>query len=316
MSWRNYPDPLVLLVGPTAVGKTSLSISIAQSLPAEIISADSRYFYRGMNIGTAKPTIMERRSVVHHLIDIADPDQTLSLADFQQMAGNVISEIHNRDKLPMLVGGTGQYVRAVIEEWQMPEQIRDDRLREILLKSVQNAGYDNLYAYLRKVDPDAAIHIDPRNQRRTLRAVEVILKTGRKFSEGRGAKKSRYSRKMIGLWLERQALYDRIDARIDTMVGEGLIAEVDQLLQKGYATDLSSMSAIGYREITQYLLGKCSLEEAVQWMKRKTRQFVRRQTNWFREDDPTIRWFHTEQAGSSEIIDYINSEQGWILPGD
>jgi tRNA dimethylallyltransferase len=311
MFWNNFVNPLLVIVGPTAVGKTKLSIELAAELSAEIVSADSRYFYRGMDIGTAKPDRDEMKSVPHHLMNVADPDETWSLAKFQAEAQRIIAEIHNRNKLPVLVGGTGQYIQAVVQAWSMPGLERNDELRAILEQEVKNKERDHLYEFLKIADPEAAAHIDPRNVRRTLRAVEVILLTGRRFSEQRRVTSSPYSRKVIGLILDRPQLYARIDLRIEEMISRGFVDEVQKILANGYSPSLSSMTAIGYREICNYLQGDMTLEEAITLMKRNTRQYVRRQANWFKATDPQIRWFSADQVDLDQIIAYIQAEEGW-----
>jgi tRNA dimethylallyltransferase len=314
MWWHDIHNPLIVIVGPTAVGKTNFSIKLAQKLNAEIISADSRYFYKGMDIGTAKPTILEMEGIRHHLIDVSEPEQTWSLAEFQKTTYKIISEIHSRDSIPLLVGGTGQYIKCIVEGWEMPEQARDDRLREILESEVKFKGNDFLYAYLEKVDPKAAAIIDPRNIRRTLRAIEVILRTGQRFSDQRKIIASPYSRKIIGLIRNRVDLYKRIDQRIDNMIANGLIQEVKNLLIKGHSAQTSSMSAIGYREICRFINGEISLDEAVVLMKRNTRQFVRRQANWFKEDDPNIKWFNAEEIELEVVLQYVQVSNNWLPP--
>ncbi|PKN87634.1 MAG: tRNA (adenosine(37)-N6)-dimethylallyltransferase MiaA [Chloroflexi bacterium HGW-Chloroflexi-8] len=314
MSWNDYPKPLLVIVGPTAAGKTKLSIELARVLDGEIISADSRYFYRGMDIGTAKPTYDERKSVQHHLIDIADPNETWSLAKFQNEAKIIINEIQERDHLPILVGGTGQYIQAVVQSWSMPAQERNDNLRSVLENKVKSKEKDNLYEFLKIVDPEAAAHIDFRNFRRTLRAVEVILLTGKRFSDQRKISSSPFSRKIIGINLDRTQLYARIDYRIEEMFKNGFVDEVRNLVEQGYSSDLSSMTAIGYREICNYLRNEISLDEAKVIMKRNTRQYVRRQANWFKENDPHIHWFLSNKMDFNQLIDYIQSDKGWQLP--
>ena len=283
--------PLVVILGPTAVGKTSLAIQLALQLNGEIVSADSRLLYRGMDIGTAKPSFGERRQVPHHLIDVADPDQIWSLTLFKNEARTAIMEIQSRNKLPFLVGGTGQYIRAIVEDWQIPEVKPDPQLRTALENWSEEIGRDGLHARLALLDPESAEKIDPRNLRRTIRALEVILYSGKKFSEQRLRGKPTYHLIQIGLSMPRSELYQHIDARIDDMLNAGLISEVQGLLIKGYSPDLASFSAIGYSEVIDYLQGKSTQEEAVTLIKRHTRQFVRRQANWFKRDDPSIHWF-------------------------
>jgi tRNA dimethylallyltransferase len=300
----NNPS-LILLVGPTAVGKTEIAIQLAERMDGEIVSADSRLFYRGMDIGTAKPSPAERTRVRHHLIDIADPDEILSLAVFQQKAREAIADIHSRGKLPLLVGGTGQYVRAVTEGWKPPEVKPDERLREELEQMNEERGKEWLYEKLKSLDPDAATKIDPRNVRRTIRALEVILTTGRKFSEQRGQGESLYHLITIGLTRPRTELYARIDARIESMFAAGLLEEVKSLLAKGYSPGLPTMSAIGYRECVRVIQGQISVEQAKVEMRRATRTFVRRQGNWFKADDPHIQWFAVQGGIVKEIQGYL-----------
>ena len=295
---------LILLVGPTAVGKTALAIQLAERLNGEIISADSRLFYRGMDIGTAKPTLEERARVAHHLIDKANPDEIWSLAIFQQRATETIADIHARRKLPFLVGGTGQYARAVTEGWSPPEVKPDERLREELEKMKEERGGAWLHAKLRQLDPLAGEKIDARNVRRTMRALEVILTTGRPFSQQRRQSASPYNLLTIGLKRPRAELYQRIDERIEAMFEAGFLDEVKKLLKEGYSPDLPTMSAIGYREGIRVVKGQMSVEQAKAEMRRATRIFVRRQANWFKEDDPNIHWF---AAGQENVADTIEN---------
>lgn len=293
--------PLVLIVGPTAVGKTEIAIQLAERLDGEIVSADSRLFYRGMDIGTAKPTREEQERVPHHLIDIANPDEILSLAVFQQRAREAIADIHTRKKMPLLVGGTGQYIRAVTEGWTPPEVVPNEGLREELERMKEERGVYWLYEKLKNLDPVAAEKIDPRNFRRTVRALEVILTTGKKFSEQRGQIASPYKLITIGLTRPRPELYVRLDARIESMFANGFLEEVKDLLEMGYSPTLPTMSAIGYRECVAVLEGKITLEEAKQLIGRATRVFVRRQGNWFKESDPNISWFRVEEGVVEKI---------------
>jgi len=300
--------PLILIVGPTAVGKTEIAIQLAERFAqrGEIISADSRLFYRGMDIGTAKPSLEERARVPHYLIDIVNPDETLSLAVFQQKAKEIIADIHARGKLPFLVGGTGQYVRAVTQGWTPPEVIADERLRDVLeqIKDERGAGW--LHARLQLLDPESAQKIDARNVRRTIRALEVILTTGRKFSEQRGQVDSPYRLITIGLTRPRAELYERVDQRIDAMFANGIMDEVKSLLAKGYSPTLPSMSAIGYRECIRAVNDEWSIEQAKAEMRRATRIFVRRQANWFKESDPNITWFRVKDNVIEEIEKHIH----------
>jgi tRNA dimethylallyltransferase len=296
-------SPLILIIGPSAVGKTEHSIQLAERLNGEIVSADSRLFYRGMNVGTAKPTPEECARVPHHLIDVADPDETWSLAVFQQKATKIIADIHSRGKLPFLVGGTGQYARAVTEGWTPPEVKPDERLRAEFEKLKDERGAEWLHARLDQLDPLAAEKIDARNVRRTIRALEVILTTGRPFSQQRGQSDSPYNLLIIGFKRPRTELYQRIDERIEAMFAAGFVDEVQRLLDKGYSPGLPSMSAIGYREAIRVVNGQMSIEQAKVEMRRATRVFVRRQANWFKKEDPDIHWFEAGQENLIRVIE-------------
>lgn len=305
MSSVNKP-PLILLVGPTAVGKTELSLQLAEKLNAEIISADSRLLYRGMDIGTAKPTLAERARVPHHLIDVADPDETWSLAQYQQAATQAITQITAHGRLPLLVGGTGQYVRAIVEGWQPPVQQPHPRLRAALERWGAQIGALELHRRLSLLDPQAAAAIQWQNLRRTVRALEVIFSTGQRFSEQRRRTESPYRLLTIGLTRPRPELYARIDARLQAMLTAGFVDEVRALLARGYGRNLPAMSAIGYREIAAHLAGEISLDEAITQIKRLTRQFVRRQANWFNPADPNIHWFTLPNDDVlPEIMQYV-----------
>ncbi|MCB0103732.1 MAG: tRNA (adenosine(37)-N6)-dimethylallyltransferase MiaA [Anaerolineales bacterium] len=297
--------PVVLIVGPTAVGKTELALRLAEKMQGEIVSVDSRLFYRGMDIGTAKPSKDEMSRVPHHLIDIVNPDETLSLAVFQQMAQEIIAGVHERGRLPFLVGGTGQYIRAVTQGWSPPEVTPNDRLREILEGMQEERGKEWLHAKLNILDPEAAQAIDLRNVRRTIRALEVIFTTGRRFSEQRGSGDSSYHLITIGLTRPREELYQRVDERIDKMFADGLMDEVRGLLKQGYSPTLPSMSAIGYRECVSVAQGSMTVEQAKVEMRRITRVFVRRQSNWFKESDSSIHWFHPERENLLNEIENL-----------
>jgi tRNA dimethylallyltransferase len=293
--------PIIVIVGPSAVGKTAISIQLAERLAGEIVSADSRLFYRGMNIGTAKPTLEERRGIPHHLMDVADPGNSWSLAVFQQAAAEAIAEIHARGHLPLLVGGTGQYIQAVTHGWTPPVTGPDTLLRAELEAEAGSKGYQALYEELNELDPPAAEKIDPRNVRRTIRALEVIRLTGRKFSDQRGQAESAYRLLKIGLIRPRPELYARVDARIEAMFANGLLQEVQDLLDAGCSPDLPTMSAIGYRECIRVLGGMMTVEQAKGEMRRLTRIFIRRQSNWFKLADASIRWFEAGTVRVEEI---------------
>lgn len=309
---RSDSLPLVVIVGPTAVGKTELAINLAERLGGEVVSADSRLFYRGMDIGTAKPSQEDQNRVRHHLIDVADPSESWSLALFKEKAHQAIEDIHQRGKLPFLAGGTGQYIRAVIEGWEMPAQAPDARIRKALEDWAGEIGANTLHRKLALLDPEAAEIIDPSNVRRTVRALEVIFWTGRRFSQQRRQKAPPYRVLIVGLTRPRTELYSRIDQRVDRMIQDGLIEETQTLLKAGYSPDLPALSAIGYREIIHYLFNQIPLEEAILLIKRKTRNFVRRQANWFKPDAPNIRWFAAGENTLDETEQYIRF---WLRTG-
>lgn len=295
-----------MIVGPTAVGKTEIAIELAERFSGEIVSADSRLFYRGMDIGTAKPSAEVRRGVPHHLIDVADPNQPWSLAEFQAQAAVVIAEIQHRGNVPFLVGGTGQYVRAVVEGWVVPRVEPDTRLREALEAWATQIGSDGMHARLGVLDPQAAAKIDARNLRRTVRALEVIFSTGRRFSVQRQTGALTYHALLCGLNRPRPELYARIDARIERMIQDGLLEEVQNLLNRGYPADLPAFSAIGYKEMIAHMRGTISLEEAVRQMKSNSHLYVRRQANWFKADDPSINWFSVGPQTVGELEKLIS----------
>jgi tRNA dimethylallyltransferase len=303
---RTLP-PLIVILGPTAVGKTNLSLSVVGKFKGEIISADSRLFYRGMDIGTAKPTADEIASVPHHLVDVADPHDTWSLGRFKREATQLIGEIHQRERVPFLVGGTGQFVRAITQGWVVPELRADEQLREVLTRWADEIGAEGLYQRLQVVDPLAAENILPGNLRRTVRAFEVIFKTGQPFSEQRKREPVPYRVLQVGLNRPRPELDERINQRVDLMIEAGFVDEVSSLMEQGVSPDLPSMSAIGYRQIAAYLQGKCSLEEAAEEIKKITRKFYRRQMAWFKPADPDIHWFEIGDETESEVSELIRS---------
>jgi len=297
---RVDPPPLVAVVGPTAAGKTALAISLADEFAVEVVSADSRQVYRLMDIGTAKPTPQERQRVVHHLVDVVDPDEPFTLAQYQQMAYAAIGGVHSRRRLPLLVGGTGLYIKAVLEGLSIPHVEPDPALREALLAEVEARGYQALHDRLREVDPVAAGRIDARNVRRVVRALEVCYLLKQPISSVQRATPPPYRILRIGLTMPREQLYRRIDQRVEHMIAAGLVEEVHSLVARGYGYSLPAMSGLGYRQMGMYLRGEVSLEEAVALVKRHTRRFVRQQANWFRADDPDIHWFDVGEPGPPE----------------
>lgn len=305
---------LLVVVGPTAVGKTKLAVDLAHPLQGEIISADSRYLYRGTDIGTAKPSLAERASIPHHLIDVADPDQPWSLAQYCAAVTQLITEINQRRRLPILVGGTGQYIHSILEGWTIPRLEADPALRAKLQATADQEGGLVLYQQLHTLDPVAAVQIDPRNVRRVIRALEVTLTTDRPFSAQRQKHPPGYQTFTLGLTLPRAVLYPRLDARIDAMLAAGWVAEVQTLVNHGYAGSLPALSAIGYKQIGQYLRGEIDLPEAIRLIKHDTRVFVRRQANWFKATDPTIHWHDARQFDLPQVVATIQNHFGLNSP--
>lgn len=292
---------VVAIVGPTGIGKSQLALRLARRYDAEIVSADSRQVCRYMDIGTAKPGPEELSLTRHHLIDIVNPDEDFSLAQYQTLAYQAINDIQQRHKLPLLVGGSGLHIWSVLEGWKIPEVPPDPELRLALEKKAANNGIDELYQELVMVDPVAAQEIDRRNVRRVIRAIEIQRKTGIPFSDLRKKRTSQYNTCVIGLTTERTELYRRIDRRVDEMIEKGLVAEVEKLVNMRYDFSLPAMSGIGYRQIGLFLKGELTLAAAVQRIKFETHRFVRHQYGWFRMNDERIHWFDIQKQADSEI---------------
>ena len=282
--------PLVVVVGPTAVGKTSLGIAIGERFDGEIISADSRQFYRMMDIGTATPTPEERTRVRHHLINIADPNETVGLAQFLELARAAIRDVHQRGKLPIVVGGTGQYVRGLLRGWRVPNVPPDPELRAEL----ESQSPDALWKRLMTLDPDAAEFVDKPNLRRVIRALEVCIKSGQPFSELRRRIPPPYQVLQIGLTMDRDDLYARADARVEAMMEAGLVEEVKTLLAEGYDWSLPAMSGLGYSQFKPYFEGETTRDEVIERIKLDTHDFIRRQYSWFRPNSPRIHWIDAQ----------------------
>jgi len=301
---------LLVLLGPTAVGKTAYSIPIALAHDAEIISGDSMQVYRGMDIGTAKPSPEDRARVPHHLIDIVDPWEPFSVADFQARAREAVERIAVRGRLPMLVGGTGLYIEAFCYDYRFPETAGPDpALRERLRREAAELGVKALHDRLKRIDPDSAARIHENDVRRIVRALEIFEATGRTMSEWlRGQKReSPYRLCLIGLTMDRAELYRRIGERVDAMVRAGLVDEVRRLLDAGCTPDMTAMQALGYKEIVEYLEGRTSFEEAVETLKRNTRRFAKRQWSWFRHMKD-VHWIDvTDPKHFADHLDQIHA---------
>jgi len=302
----SYP-PLIVILGPTAIGKTDLAINLALALNGEIIGADSRQIYRHMDIGTAKPTAVQREKVPHHLIDLIEPDDTLTVARYQTMAYDKIDALHKTHKLPFLVGGTGQYTTAVVEGWSIPEVPPNDALRTELETFAKEHGTLALYERLREIDPAAAEKIHPNNVRRVVRALEVSIESGTPISVLQQKKPPAYTILQIGLTMEREKLYERADKRVDQMMEKGFLSEVKKLLNMGYDRRLSSMSGLGYRELASHLLDDTPLDVAIEDTKIATHQFIRRQYTWFRGHDEGVIWHNMQQLNPDSLIDDLKN---------
>ena len=285
---------LVAVVGATATGKTALAIAVARTLDGEIISADSRQVCRGMDIGTAKPSRKERAAARHWLIDVCAPNEPFTLAAFMDLAGAALDDIWSRGKTPVVAGGTGQYVWSLLEGWRVPRVPPDRALRRELEARAEREGTAALVEELRAIDPSSALAIDARNVRRLIRAIEVTRVTGRPFSEWRRRDTPAFGATIIGLRMERAALYRRIDARVDGMVERGLVEEVRGLTAAGYGCDLPPMRSIGYAEVCAHLRREMTLEAAVARIKTEAHRLARMQHTWFRVDDPRIRWLDSD----------------------
>ena len=293
--------PLVALMGPTAVGKTEVSLELAERLDGEIVSADSRLVYRGMDIGTAKPSPKDLARVPHHLIDIVEPDQTFSLGAYRAAAMAAIHDIHLRGRLPLLVGGTGQYLTAVLQGWRPPAVPPNQAIRRRLQAIADAECHQALHARLAGVDPERARAIDSRNVRRVIRALEIYLSTGTRPSLARNKIRPPFEIFRAGLQRPRPELYQMIDQRLDEMLDTGWLDEVSALLERGIGVDAPSMSAIGYRQLAHVLQGELTLEDAKRQIRSASRQFVRRQANWFKPDDPQIVWFDMHPGVIAEM---------------
>ena len=300
---------IVAVVGPTAVGKSSLALRLARELDGEIVSADSRQVYRQMDIGTGKPSPQDRAEVPHHLIDIADPDAEYSLALFLRDARSAIRDLFARSRLPIVCGGTGQYVWALLEGWQVPIVAPDSEFRDALYERVRVEGVEVLHRELSAVDPAAAHRVDPLNPRRVVRALEVARSAGHPRPEP-NREKPPFGAAIVGLTLGQERLNHRIDRRVDSMMAAGWLAEVERLLGCGYDRDLPSMSSLGYTELAKHVRGEISFEEAVEEIKRRTRKFARRQRAWFRDADERIRWFESSEERFDIAVSWVGDALG------
>jgi tRNA dimethylallyltransferase len=296
--------PLVVIAGPTAVGKTSLAIALAGRFQGEIVNADSRSFYRGMDIGTAKPDSTDRETIPHHLIDILEPSDDMSLSYFQELAFEVIGDIHARKRLPLLVGGTAQYLNAVVENWKIPQVAPDNAFRSRMEQRVAVEGVAPLIEELRAVDSDSADRTGP-NPRRVIRALEIFHVTGQPMSRLMGKGTPRYDTLQFELWVPRDILHDRIARRVEDMFAHGLVEEVQSLLRAGIDPSFPAFSSIGYREVVALLNGEMSLNETKAAIRHASNRLVRHQQTWFRKNPAMNRVDMTDSGAIAEIIEKI-----------
>ena len=311
---NNELKPLVILVGPTAVGKTAASIGLAKALNGEIISGDSMQIFRGLDIGTAKITKEEMQGVPHHLIDIKEPWETFSVAEFKRLADEAIRDIHARGKLPIIVGGTGFYINSVLYEYHFGEADTDEAYRAELEQYAETYGNDALWNILQEKDPDSAAKLHSNDTKRVIRALEVLHVTGIPASKRQSTvdkQTMRYNAVYIALNMPREVLYDRINRRVDIMIQDGLEAEVRTALANGTEQDALSMTSIGYRQMIQYFNEEISFDRAVELIKRDTRHFAKRQLTWFRHD-PNIQWVDkwgkTDEQVEAELLAIVQKK--------
>jgi len=294
---------VLVITGPTAIGKSRIAPGLANKLNGEIVSADSMQVYKGMDIGTAKPSVEDRQSVLHHLIDIIDPDEDFSVAVYQNRARKAIEDILNRNRLPILVGGSGLYIRAAIDELDFPKGTLDSKIRNKWEAELKSVGSQRLHEKLEKLDPKSAESIHPRNSRRLVRALEVIESTGRPFSDFQkkwDQRKSIYTAEIIAFILPRSELYAKIDGRVDRMFADGLVEETKKLVERGYGKTITSKQALGYQQVLDYLDDKTSLADCMSLIKRDTRRFAKRQITWLRAD-PRVNWIDISGKSEDEI---------------
>lgn len=307
-------QPLLMIAGPTASGKTAVAVELAVRHQGEVVSADSMQIYKGMNIGTAKPTKEEMRGIPHHLLDVAEPDKNFSVAEYTALAAAAIADIAGRGKLPILAGGTGLYLRAVTDHLDFSEGHSDEAFRMELNNCVQQEGTDFLHQELKKIDPESSKRIHPNDVKRMIRALEVYHVTGITMTEHQkkaAARPSPYETFRVGLWYEREKLYERINRRVDRMLQQGLEQETAVLLKKMHGT---SFQSIGYKEMERYFQGGISLQEAAEEIRRASRRYAKRQMTFFRADK-RIQWVDATDRTAAEVADEIELLQGvpWRL---
>ncbi|MEN2766366.1 tRNA (adenosine(37)-N6)-dimethylallyltransferase MiaA [Ornithinibacillus xuwenensis] len=306
---------VIAIVGPTAVGKTKLSIEVAKKINGEIISGDSMQVYKGMDIGTAKIKPEEMQGIPHHMIDIKEPNEDFSVADFQYYVQKYISEITSRNHIPIIVGGSGLYIQAVLNDYNFSNEKRDDALTKQLENEMEESGIELLFNRLKRLDPVQASRIHPNNYRRVIRALEIYEKTGLTMTEyqQQQSKDSPYDSLLIGLEMERELLYERINLRIDMMIRDGLLEEVKALMEQGFE-NYQSMKAIGYKELIPYFNGEAALEDSIHLLKRNSRRYAKRQYTWFK-NKMDVNWYNFSASSINEKFSDIFVDLAGFLNG-
>ncbi|MBZ9687861.1 tRNA (adenosine(37)-N6)-dimethylallyltransferase MiaA [Clostridium estertheticum] len=302
---------LFILAGPTAIGKTEISVKLAQRLNGDIISADSMQIYKYMDIGSGKIAKDEMNGVPHHLLDIIEPSENFSVAEFKEKAETAIELITNKNKLPMLVGGTGFYINSLIYNYNFAETIKDEEYRDYLTKLAVREGNEHVHSLLKDIDEESFIKLYPNDLKRVIRALEVYRVSGKPmsvFKEEQNLLDIPYNVYYFVLNMDRQKLYSRINSRVDIMVKNNLVQEVMELKKMGYNSDMQSMKGIGYKELLYHLNHEISLDEAIEMIKQGSRNYAKRQLTWFRKD-PRINWINKDDFNSDdEIVEYIVSK--------
>lgn len=304
----NEVERMIAIIGPTAVGKTNLSIQLAKKINTEIISGDSMLVYRGFNIGSAKPSLREQSGVVHHLVDILEPDAEFSVTQFKELASQLITELNAQNKIPILAGGTGLYVKSLVENYQFNHTSGDEEYRNKIETLAELHGRKYVHEMLMKVNPEAAARLHVNDFRRIVRALEVFHLGGEELSQKKNIEgQLAYDTMIIGLTMERSRLYERINQRVNLMVEQGLVEEVESLLKQGVPEDCQAMKGIGYKEIVAYLQGNVSLDFAIDRIKKSTRHFAKRQMTWFRKM-PYIHWYAVDEMNEKDLLENVYNE--------
>lgn len=300
-------EKLVVILGPTGVGKTALSLGLAKALNGEIISCDSMQIYKYMDIGSDKILSHQQEGIRHHMLDLVYPDEDFTVSDYKNISEEIISNLNSENKLPLLVGGTGLYINSLVYKLNFTKVEANQELRDELEEEAKEMGNEYVHSKLKKVDPESAERIHPNDLKRVIRALEIYKESGKTMAEYNKNFRQpnlKYDLYMVGLTMDRTKLYERINKRVDLMIEDGLLNEVSSLLEKGYTQDMVSMQGIGYKELIEYLEGNISLEESVELIKQKSRNYAKRQLTWFRRDE-RINWYNKDNFESDKDLEKI-----------